>query len=181
MPPYKYTPLDLDAGEIRLLELHPGAFDENIKISIFRKPFVPLIPKLSCDDRLEKMRETLPRKCQAYETLECRIVYLKTFNGSSQWNHHDPHYNGQSGGVTGDVSVKVEPMFEALSYTWGSETRRIAIEVVPLPKPPVRGFHWISKLCSYGPTSMKLLNTYEVVQVPESCGLTPLASTRTIY
>jgi hypothetical protein len=39
MSTYQYTSLNIDTGEIRLLELHPGALDDPLKISIFTTPF----------------------------------------------------------------------------------------------------------------------------------------------
>jgi hypothetical protein len=35
MDQYKYTPLDVAIGEIRLIRLLPGGFSDNIEIEIF--------------------------------------------------------------------------------------------------------------------------------------------------
>ncbi|KAF2826971.1 HET-domain-containing protein [Ophiobolus disseminans] len=129
MPPYQYKPLNLDTGEIRLVELLPGAFDDEIRISIVTRPFTPLPARPPFDDRLEKVRKTLPQGWGAYKTREGRIIYDD--GPTTTYSHPDTHYGGPSYDDDRHALEEVELIFEALSYTWGSEANQVAIEVVP--------------------------------------------------
>ena len=126
MPEYKYTPLNVHNGEIRLVELHPGAFDDPIKISISTAPLVIPITEPREEDRLERIQNSLPEGWYAYETLEGRIIFWDGV-GSTCWDH--PHQERESDEAAVNMA---QPAFEALSYTWGSDGNQTAIEVLPL-------------------------------------------------
>ncbi|KAF2824649.1 hypothetical protein CC86DRAFT_241168, partial [Ophiobolus disseminans] len=93
MPEYEYEPLDVDTGEIRLVELHPGAFDDPIKISIITKPLVIPAPVPVQGDRLEQIRNSLPAGMWAYETLEGRILFDNSIEDMTTWEHPNPSYD----------------------------------------------------------------------------------------
>jgi len=130
MPPYQYSPLDPDTEEIRLIELHAGAFDDGIQVSMRVERLVVAAPVTPFDDRLEKMKGTLPQGWWAYETVQGRIIFLNEDNMRTSWTHPDPYYKGQPYEADATALDEVEPVFEALSYTWGSEAVQLPIEVI---------------------------------------------------
>jgi hypothetical protein len=130
MDKYRYTPLNTSSGEIRLLELHPGAFDDPISISITTNPFVTPEPEPPDEDRLERIWESLPSGWEAYETLEGCIVLWNPETATTTWDHPNPSYERRSNGFE-KLNIRVSELgFEALSYTWGSDNDRVAIQVV---------------------------------------------------
>jgi hypothetical protein len=78
------------------------------------------------------VRHTLDETWQAYETLESRIIFWDTAESTTTWIHPDPHYDGPSYAHHPDLLNRVEPVFEALSYTWGSETSQVAVDILPI-------------------------------------------------
>jgi len=132
MPEYEYTPLNVHTGEIRLVELHPGAFDDPIKISISTAPLVIPKTKPREEDRLEKIRNNLPGGWYAYETLEGRIVFWHEDEEGPTWDHPNPDHD-RALCEADEAAIGVAQLaFEALSYTWGPDGNQTAIEVLPL-------------------------------------------------
>ncbi|KAH7066448.1 heterokaryon incompatibility protein-domain-containing protein [Paraphoma chrysanthemicola] len=124
MREYQYTPLDTSTGEIRLLELHPGAFDDPINISIFAVPFAAPQREFVPLDRIEAIRQSLPPGWLAFETIDDRVIFYDQTQRTTTWKHPDPqaahtaHENHQK---ASDMTI---PHFEALSYTWGAKRWR---------------------------------------------------------
>ncbi|KAF2125653.1 hypothetical protein P153DRAFT_299422 [Dothidotthia symphoricarpi CBS 119687] len=92
MPQYQYTPLNVELGEIRLLELHPGAFDDPIKISIFNTPFADPPSQVSLRKSLVDIQQSLPYGWVVRETVEKRIFFFNRLEVYSTWEHPDPNY-----------------------------------------------------------------------------------------
>jgi hypothetical protein len=129
---YEYTPFDLDTEEIRLIQLHSGAFEDPIRISIVTERLVIPKQRPPRKDSLEEIQDGLPIGYIAYETLEGRILFFNKREYRTTWDYPDPNcdqvtYHAHSTGL--DVA---QPTYEALSYTWGSEDDQSNIEVVPL-------------------------------------------------
>jgi hypothetical protein len=129
---YKYTPLDLDTGEIRLIQLHSGAFGDPIRISIVTERLVIPETRPPRKDSSEEIQDGLPIGWIAYETLEGRLLFWNEREYRTTWDHPDPNcdlvtYHAHS--ARPDVA---QPTYEALSYTWGSEDDQSNIAVVPL-------------------------------------------------
>jgi hypothetical protein len=135
LPKYRYTPLDINTREIRLLELHPGSFDDPVSISIITTPFAIPEPAPPDEDRLERIQGSLPPEWKACETLEGRILFWERATQSTTWDHPDPQYDRCTyEPESRDIGVS-QLNYEALSYTWGSQNDRVAIQIV-LPSPP---------------------------------------------
>jgi hypothetical protein len=130
LPKYRYTPLDINTREIRLLELHPGSFDDPVSISIITTPFAVPEPAPPDDGRLERIQGSLPPGWNAYETLEGRIFFWEQATQSTPWDHPDPQYDRRNYEY-GDPSIKtLQLKYEALSYTWGLDNDQITIQVL---------------------------------------------------
>jgi hypothetical protein len=128
---YQYTPLDNAAGEIRLLELHPGLFDDPINISIITKPFVPILqtPKPSLYHGYDDNSMIVPAPWVCYENLDGCIVYFNKDGQYATWSHP---VNGNKARVDNPHSHRSAQLeFEALSYTWNSGEAHSMIEIVP--------------------------------------------------
>jgi len=132
MPRYTYAPWDADCGEIRLVELHPGAFDDPITISLQTKSLIVPPPRPLQKQSLEQIRASLPEGWEASETLDGRIVFGNRMQQRTTWTHPDPRYCGAAYKADEQALEMVEPAYEALSYTWGSDETQTDIEVLPL-------------------------------------------------
>ncbi|KAK4455385.1 heterokaryon incompatibility protein-domain-containing protein [Podospora aff. communis PSN243] len=130
MQPWSYPTLGKD--EIRLIDILPSANHEApIELIISHTRFIPP-PEDVLKDRREPLtgiRKTLPPNWNAYETRSGRLVYYNLATQASTWQH--------PGGLDfGDAPPRpppdFEPVYEALSYTWGDpddrETCRIKIK-----------------------------------------------------
>ncbi|KAH7070729.1 heterokaryon incompatibility protein-domain-containing protein [Paraphoma chrysanthemicola] len=134
MREYQYTPLDTSKGEIRLLEIHPGAFDDPINISIFAVPFAAPQRELVPLDRLEAIRQSLPPGWSAYETLDDRVIFDNVSQDITTWDHPDPqavHPAYENHERASDMAI---PRFEALSYTWGERQPEIELQSINIEK-----------------------------------------------
>lgn len=122
---YVYSPLADPRLDIRLLELQPGAYDDEIHIVIYHTALDPSSKKQQPDRiSLEEVRRSLPNEWRAYETYDHRYVFC-TGHGESvrtAWEHPDPGYQGAVShhGFEYDDLHEEWPAFEALSYVWGS-------------------------------------------------------------
>lgn len=145
MLPYEYSKLNADAQEIRLVTLLPGKSSEPIQFMISHAPLV--IPeerpphKMSTEDLLE----TLPLNWVAFETLEGRYVFADLHEESedTSWTHPDPSFDGALYEPDPELpNPGFQPVYEALSYTWGSTDNPETAYVVPsaslsLPSEPI--------------------------------------------
>jgi hypothetical protein len=128
---YQYEPLDLDSKQIRLVELHPGGPDDLIQISILSAPFVFFEQKRVPEDRLERVQQTLPTDWRVFETLEDYLLYLDSTNLRTSWHHPDPTVDLTRYEIGQSALGSAQPVFEALSYTWGPDQGHVTVEVLP--------------------------------------------------
>jgi hypothetical protein len=124
MEVYQYENLSLTAQEIRLLQLLPGDFDDEIRFTIYNVPMVE--PKLNPRPKrmsLEKLQETVPRGWTAMETLQGRYVFLRDNTNSEHTSWKHPYHSFDHSlyeSFNPDLYLDYEPTYDALSYTWGS-------------------------------------------------------------
>lgn len=124
---YEYSSLNLDRGEIRLMTLLPGEFDDPVRISLHHA--VLQIPDNGFHGTgsvdLDTLRKTLPPGWSVELTFEGRVLFFRPEGRDrtrwrSQWTHPDPSHEqefevpGQPLRLHSD-----QPEFEALSYCWG--------------------------------------------------------------
>jgi hypothetical protein len=129
---YQYEKLSLTTQEIRLLQLLPGDFDDEIRFTIYNVPMVK--PKLNTRSKrisLEKLQETVPRGWTAMETLQGRYVFLRDDTNSehTSWKHPSNSFDHSLyESFNPDLYPDYEPNYDALSYTWGSpDTPQVAL------------------------------------------------------
>ncbi|KAG7291026.1 hypothetical protein NEMBOFW57_001034 [Staphylotrichum longicolle] len=117
-----YKKLDLERGEIRLLTLHPGEFDDPIRISL-RHAILPIPdePLAEPQVNLEDIQKTLPPGWEVHKTFEGRVIFWNPAEQKSSWSHPDPAvpYVSEIPRQPRKLAPS-QPEFEALSYTWGS-------------------------------------------------------------
>jgi hypothetical protein len=138
MPTYRYKPLNASTGEFRLVKLHPGPFDAPIKISIDTAPL--LVPESEPRDgtRLDRARESMPPRWEAFETIDGRILFFDKDTQLTTWDHPDPHIDQHTYEV-GSPTFRVSQLkYEALSYTWGSADDQVTIQVKSPSRPGIR-------------------------------------------
>jgi hypothetical protein len=160
MAKYTYTPLDPDSKDIRLVELHPAAFDDPIQISIITKPFLIPETKPIPGGRLAHFQRSLDAYEQyvyvAFENLEGRIGFWNVDEGTTAWDHPDPTYS-DARYDSDETSLGVAQLsFEALSYTWGSNEDPAEVEIVEADQrsrtqEQCRGFSAARIPLDYGP------------------------------
>jgi hypothetical protein len=142
MAPYEYQFLDATKNEIRILHLQPGRRDDLIRLSIEHVAFEPskdnASPRIS-DERLQRLQADLPDDWCIFRTLEGQAIYFFPSEDErpySSWKspnstHDDAHSTEK------EVSSKkrVEPEFEAVSYTWGSSNPLAEIQIIDSQSP----------------------------------------------
>lgn len=76
MQEYQYQPLNADLEEIRLIELMPGSFEQDICFRIYNAPLLPPVVKRP-DSRiaLEELQRALPDDWIVRKTLDDRYMF----------------------------------------------------------------------------------------------------------
>jgi hypothetical protein len=139
MLPYKYSKLNVELQEIRLLTLLPSEFGDAIRFTLWHISL--LVPDQHLLQRmpLEELRETLPPSWEVYETLERRFLFNHVASEyCTQWTHPDPNFDrARYDPPLEDLYPSFQIIYEALSYTWGStENPETAyVETSPSPSP----------------------------------------------
>lgn len=116
---YQYARLETPSRDIRLVELLPGEFDDEIHI---RLQAVSLNGELVPKKRLipSHLTSELARLgWEVHETLDGRLVFVKLVGGRvySQW---ECPIDSPADSIVSDEEVdKANCEYEALSYTWG--------------------------------------------------------------
>jgi hypothetical protein len=130
MPTYRYRPLNTSTAEIRLVKLHPAPFNAPITISIFTASF--LVPETEFHDkkRLESVKETIPPRWEAFETIDGRILFFDKETKLTTWDHPGTHNDQYTYKVESSTCMVSQLKYEALSYTWGSVKDCITIQVI---------------------------------------------------
>ncbi|EON70018.1 hypothetical protein W97_09284 [Coniosporium apollinis CBS 100218] len=125
MLPYEYSKLNADAQEIRLVTLLPGEFSEDIRFVISHTPLIMPDERPSQRMSLDDLHETLPPDWTAYETLEGRFIFYQDESDGTTWTHPDPSFNDALYEPRPELPYPgFQPVYEALSYTWGSTDNR---------------------------------------------------------
>uniref|UniRef100_A0A0B7K7P8 Heterokaryon incompatibility domain-containing protein n=1 Tax=Bionectria ochroleuca TaxID=29856 RepID=A0A0B7K7P8_BIOOC len=110
---YCYQNLQDPSLHFRLIEMHPGKFDDDIKLSIYHESLVP------------------SRKPQRSSETSNRIYfYYENDQGdwASQWTHPHSAFDLSPYQIS---QQRNSTAFEALSYTWGTSTESRTALVVP--------------------------------------------------
>lgn len=119
MPSYQYTPFRDETSEFRLMVLHPGKFDDEMRISIVHSPFTTGEPPVSKKLQAEQLRWALLPNWTVVQTLEGRYMFIDKSTKRSSWSHPDPDVNLELYEPnTEDESIDSD--YEALSYVWGN-------------------------------------------------------------
>jgi len=119
MTPYKYSNLVDELRDIRLLFLHPGQFEDDLRVTIshvsLTEPVSPPEKRLS----LRELRATLPVGWHVFETVAGRYIFEHPESDLTTWVHPDPNVSACK--QVGEApSITFLPRYEALSYTWGT-------------------------------------------------------------
>jgi hypothetical protein len=122
MTSYRYSKLEDEAKDIRLVNLLPGRQDDNIRLTISHTPLVKPPTQLAQRMSLQKIRETLPSGWSAYETTEGQYLFQHDETDHTSWAHPLTHIDPSSYELPPEVeSSEFSPNYEALSYTWGTK------------------------------------------------------------
>jgi hypothetical protein len=131
LPAYQYQPLSHNAHEIRLVELTNGSFDDDLEIHIVKAFVNPAItikhrPRLS----IEELQKTIPpdQDLTVRINLEGRYVFCSQgYRGTaSTFKHPNPTFD-HSLYEKDDLEANFQPVYDALSYTWGVLDRSITV------------------------------------------------------
>ncbi|KAJ4138561.1 hypothetical protein NW768_002404 [Fusarium equiseti] len=136
MSTFQYQRLDEAADEIRVVTIWPGGFDDPIKIDISHHSLVPPpvdnnSPLLSVEELKKTIAEESP--WDAFTTLEGRTIFVNSDTDETSWTHPDPLVDRSlyipEAGLKEDAA---QPVYEALSYTWGLEiaTSPLSVEAI---------------------------------------------------
>jgi hypothetical protein len=132
--PYEYKSLEDPSIDIRLVTIHPGGHEADIRISIDATALQDVGPKARPDHLLSQaeLRQGLPDGYKAFTTLEDTYLFLNTRTGTTSWTHPDPCVDDKSYRLPPHYpNPHFTPKYEALSYVWGSkeETDSVFVEM----------------------------------------------------
>ncbi|KAK0654182.1 heterokaryon incompatibility protein-domain-containing protein [Cercophora samala] len=125
IPDFGYRSLADPSHDIRILHLLPGDSEDSIQIQI-EHVYLPsynekdlIMPSQKAT--LERVQKTLPADWTVHETIEGRLIYNNDDPlVDTSWEHPtDPNFQLPE---VETPSVPGAPVYEALSYTWGSAT-----------------------------------------------------------
>ncbi|KAH9905372.1 HET-domain-containing protein [Xylariomycetidae sp. FL2044] len=121
METYQYTPLKRST-DIRIAAILPGKFNDPIRIEIRHEPFD--IPEKEKPSRwsLKEIRDSLPKGWAAHETVDGRVIFCDRNERSmgTSWDHPNPEIDRNLYDPINETQDPSFPVFEALSYAWGS-------------------------------------------------------------
>ncbi|EXM16651.1 hypothetical protein V3481_018391 [Fusarium oxysporum f. sp. vasinfectum] len=127
MSSYKYSKLVDD--DIRLLTLLPGQPESELKVTIHHAPLRATSEKSHYRMPLDDLHKGLPLGWVAEETAEDRCLFWNEKLQTSSWVHPDGSVTGSLPGSHAD-GVTSSPLYEALSYTWGSADKPQTVQVL---------------------------------------------------
>lgn len=111
-------PLRDEHRDIRLFDLFPGDFDDELKVSIYQT-HLPLRPGHRHEHgrrSLADLAATLPSGWDIQETLSGRYIFWQRSTNLTTWVHPDQDVSRDSY----EWWEGARPSYEALSYAWGS-------------------------------------------------------------
>jgi hypothetical protein len=123
MAPYKYSNLNTETNEIRLLMLLPGAFGDPLQAQITHAALSVPAERKSKRISIEELQKFLPPSWVARETVEGRYLFEVQGTDKSSWMHPDPDFDySLYEGFANEPDLEFEPKYEALSHVWGAST-----------------------------------------------------------
>ncbi|KAI0007217.1 heterokaryon incompatibility protein-domain-containing protein [Xylariaceae sp. FL0662B] len=130
--PFKYTPLDVEKQEIRLIKLLPGEFNHDLLIHISHQSLNEL--GLATDNpprRLstKELQQTLPDDWTVRETIEGRYLFVFKTTKATSWEH--PSQSFPKSAYFAQPEYARIPEYEALSYAWGRVPSKEPVYVIP--------------------------------------------------
>jgi hypothetical protein len=131
---YQHFPLADPLRDIRLVELLPAEFGDELRLRIFHAPLCEAATPEDNRLALAQLRKLLPEQWLVHTTVEGRYIFEN--------HHHQGHGSWQWACPAKDVSPlsylhpkdgaeDLQPRYEALSYTWGEVGDRGIIVVEP--------------------------------------------------
>ncbi|KAI1309263.1 HET-domain-containing protein [Xylaria venustula] len=126
---YEYLPLE-DEASIRLMTIFPGQFYDPFRAEIRHELLIP--PGEIGHTRLsaKEVSQTLPPDWEVHETLEGRLLFRNRDTGRTSWTHPNPDVDSTLYDPSLDDSTDTPvPVYEALSYAWGSPEKGEMIEI----------------------------------------------------
>lgn len=145
MVPYQYRPLNRDDEQIRIVQLHHGNHEDQIRISISNITFRPTtyvhLPD-STTVATPTVTKSMPSHWFVSRTLEGRAIYHRESKDGkirTSWVHPDVASEriDHKESVCPGQQVTL-PEFEAVSYTWGSIDTLVDIEIVAANGSPLQ-------------------------------------------
>ncbi|CAM1511935.1 Fc.00g094480.m01.CDS01 [Cosmosporella sp. VM-42] len=136
MSSYQYSKLADESVDIRLLTLLPGQPNSDIRITIHHTPLKAPPERTRQQLPLKELRKTLLPGWEAYETVEGRFIFENDEQNITSWTHPDPSVLLSSYDPLLDPTQSL-PLYEALSYTWGTADSPQTAEVVPQADSPI--------------------------------------------
>lgn len=121
MASYKYSKLENEAQDIRLVTLLPGERDDVIQIRIFHTPLAAPSNFESQSLPLQDIQKTLPPGWRVHKTVEGRVIFSEYETDNTSWTHPDAKFDTEPlDTIPGELVTDYQPKYDALSYTWGS-------------------------------------------------------------
>ena len=88
MASYQYSKLADATTNIRILTLHPGVFEDDLRASVSHVSLLEMEPPKQRMS-LEELRSTLPPKWRVYETVDTRYIFEHPESETTTWAHPD--------------------------------------------------------------------------------------------
>jgi hypothetical protein len=129
---FQYVTLKQPEVDIRLISILPGALPAPLKLLIWHTPLVtPLCAALPAQAQdLTQVQRSLPSGWIVAGTPEGNLLYEHEPTCQTSWTHSNPEWNNQHLYEPRTLPpADFEPRFEALSYLWGSQADRQAVQI----------------------------------------------------
>lgn len=123
MGQYVYSKLKDPHRDIRLVEVLPGSFNDDIRLRIYHAALdAPVKQPNQQHLTAEELSHTLPPGWRAFTTYEGRYLFCCTQedNDTTTWEHPDPKFAHLTHATPPQGTDQQTLEFEALSYVWGS-------------------------------------------------------------
>ncbi|KAM0417359.1 hypothetical protein ACHAPT_012675 [Fusarium lateritium] len=122
-PKFVYSALE-GPWDIRLVELLPGAFGDDIKLRIFHVALPQQKRPSRQETSFNELERTLPPNWYVFRAGEGRYLYVlynesDEYPISTSWTHPDPKFQDSNRDAPSQDDNEGSLRFEALSYVWG--------------------------------------------------------------
>jgi hypothetical protein len=109
--------LDDAHTNIRLFDLLPGLFDDDLKINLYQTHLIKPVEKhTSTRLSINEIATGLPPDWEVHQTLEGRYLFEQLSSGKTSWVHPIEDFQRD----LYEWWVGGNPSYEAISYVWGS-------------------------------------------------------------